>query len=168
MIVNLNSFDLAEVLLLAERVSSVREAVKSNKEIVLSSSSFEGLYIGFMGEIAVCRAFGIEHPHTLKKGGDGGSEFVYNGRTIQVKCRAHTTDKEDLIFKTRDDFSADVTVMTKMASPTTVKILGCISKTKFLRDSIEKNFGKMPHNNWYVPQSMLSDVSVLMPEMEAA
>jgi len=129
-IVELDAFDLMEITLLAERVASVRKVLPSKKERILTDSSFEGHVIGFTGEVSVCKYFGLRHPHTLNSGGDGGAEFSYKGRSIQVKCRPFTSPFTDLIFATKEYFSADVTIMTKMLSPTTVDILGCISRSK--------------------------------------
>ena len=156
----LNAFDLAEVLLVAERIHAIRSVAKSSKEFNDGVSSFERHYIGAMAEIAVCKYFNVQHPHDIALGGDGGIDLLLNGWKAQVKCRTFTGKNPELIFRSLDYFKAEVAIATRWASPTSIEMLGCITQRKFMKKVEQKNYGYGEH--FCVGEKELTDVDVLL------
>lgn len=165
-IVLLDAFDLSEALLVAERIHAIRSVLKSSKEFNDGVLSFERHYIGALAEIAVAKYFCIKHDHNIVSGGDGGVDMVIGGWKTQVKCRTFNGKKPELIFRSLDYFHADVTIATRLESPVAIEIMGCITKAKFKKTAKTKNYGYGDH--YYVDESDLSDVGVLIGQTEQA
>ena len=159
-VVKLDAFDMAEVLFIAERITAIRSVLPSTKEFVNGVSSFERNYIGAMGEVAVCRHFGIPHPHRISAGGDGGSDLLINGWNTQVKCSAYNGKDPELIFRTLEYFKANVAIKTAIETATSVRLVGCISRPTFRKIAEQKNYGYGEH--FCVSDSKLEDVSILL------
>ena len=157
--VSLDAFDLLEAALVAERIAVIRSVLKSTKEFVDGVSSFERHYIGALGEVAVCKHFGVRHPRAVVSGGDNGVDLVINGWKAQIKCRTYLGKDPEIIFKTLDYFKADVCIATKLESATKIAIVGCISRTRFRKIAEQKNYGYGDH--WCVPETALDDVCVI-------
>lgn len=88
----------------ASRIAAIRAFVPSQKETVYTGSSFEGQYLGQLGEKAVEKYFGVPGHLALATGGDGGVDVKVNGWRCQVRCRAFSGPNLKLIFKTKEMF----------------------------------------------------------------
>jgi len=165
--VTLTAFDLAEALLIAERIHAIRTVLPSDKERVLTASSFEGDYVGALGEVAVAKYFGIPHRHGIAAGGDGGVDHTMFDWKVQVKCTPTQVPVPSLIFKDHDLFSADIAILTRIKSPTIVELWGCCSKAWYTKHAVRKKF--VDREDLHVLGDALADVDVIkQPRKDAA
>lgn len=164
--VELSAFDIQEALMIAERVHAIRSVAHSSKERVLTASPFEGDYMGAIGEIAVCRHFGIQHHRHVELGGDGGDDLNINGWRVQVKCTGFQGNNPSMIMKTKEMFSSQVAILTRIKSPTTVELVGCCTRERFMQKATQKVF--VDSADWHIEASALADVDVITKHKAAA
>jgi hypothetical protein len=112
-----------------------------NRRVDSSRSDFELNLVGTLGEAAVCTAFGVPFEMVVKRFGDGGSDLMVNGYSLQVKTRIKQYPQTYLFVKDMDKNNADVFVSCVMDGPATVDIVGAISREKFERCAVPMNFG---------------------------
>ena len=115
-----------------------------NRRLDLKRSDFEVNLIGALGEVAVCTALGVPFQMTVKQFGDDGSDLEFNGYSLQVKTISNLYAKSHLVVRDMTKTNADVFVACALAGPATVEILGAISRTKFLREAVDKDLGYGP------------------------
>jgi hypothetical protein len=98
-------------------------------------------YIGMLGEIAVGKYLNIPVKTEILKGGDGGVDMLYNGKSIQVKTRTFVKPPIYILYTTLEEMVADWHILCTVESPTSVGIHGFISKAKFVQKAELMNFG---------------------------
>ena len=116
----------------------------ANRRVDTRRTDFEVNLIGTLGEVAVCTALGVPFEMVVKRFGDGGSDLHVNGYSLQVKTRSKHYAKCYLIVKDLEKTDADVFVSCAMDGPATVEILGAISRTRFIREAVDRDFGYGP------------------------
>jgi len=109
-----------------------------------SSTSLDVMVTGKLGEVVIGRALGCVPSFAVSLGGDGGCDLDAWGLRWQVK----TSSLTELIFNDENDFTADVAVLVthlarkdQVAADPRFKILGGISRSKFMRHHGVKDFG---------------------------
>lgn len=158
-----DAFDMAHLVLYAERVRCVKDALKvASRKYDSTQSEFELDFIGAMGEYAVCKYFDIPMNREIYIGGDNGVDIDIHGSTCQIKTINPKWNDPDLYFNDESCFSTDVAICTKIISPVKVEIIGCISKRKFMTICFPTNYGHGPRIA-VKARKALSHVDVLLP-----
>lgn len=88
-------------------------------------------FVGAMGEYVVARELGIPVNEEIYLGGDDGVDFVYYGKTLQVKTIMYGGPDPWIVFNHLSDFKAWACIPVQIKNPVTVEILGCISRHRF-------------------------------------
>lgn len=142
-------------LSMLERVTSLRCKTKSQHGVATQKhdrarTDWEICYFGFMGEVGVSRALGLEPNWSVIIGGDDGYDIVLPGnRTmlttsvpVQVKTPLARATRDWLYFNDESQIKADYLVLCNVDEyETSVLIRGGISKGSFLSNCVTKNFG---------------------------
>ena len=111
-----------------------------NKRIS-DNTDYNIFYIGMLGEIAVSKYLGIPINNEVLVGGDGGIDMHYKNQSIQIKTRTHLKNPIYLMYKHKEEFVADWSILCTIETPTSVGIRGFISKAKFMQKSKPLDFG---------------------------
>lgn len=109
-----------------------------------NNTSMNVIIIGKLGEVVAGMELGCAPSFDIYSGGDNGHDLNAWGLSWQVK----TSSLPELIFNTKHEFVADAAVLvTHIATKQQVtcdprfKILGGISRRKFVKCFVEKNYG---------------------------
>lgn len=130
-----------------EQITSRRCRVKSLHGVVTQKhdrfrSDWDICYFGFMGEVGVAMALGIEPNWSVLVGGDDGTDILLKNHKLQVKTPLSRSTRDWLYFNDERQVKADVLVLCNIDEyETGVLIRGAISKQDFLDASVTKNFG---------------------------
>lgn len=151
--IELNAVELQAASLLADRLTVTYALKYGGNPRDYGVSSFLSNYESVVGEMAVARFLGVQPKVAFTPNGDGGIDFIHRGVTIDAKCRGFQTIGDDLIIRNADYFKADVVIHSRMIDPVTVRLLGWISRKRFLATAREKEFKKGKGIHLYVPAS---------------
>ena len=117
-------FQIAQTRNENKTVHNVASYVQGNE-----LTQYEKHIIGAYGEYAVALDLGLDIDRDLYYKGDGGIDFEFKGKTIDVKT---TSGKSQLLtFKRKDKFQADIAILAQIISPNCVKLLSCTSRDNF-------------------------------------
>lgn len=157
-----NAFDLSYLALFAERQRCVKRALKvSSKKYDKNKTEFELHYIGAMGEWAVRKIYPTAKlDFDVYDVGDNGIDLIINGWSCQVKTFAYQGSNIEFFLDDMSEFKANVCIGAQVLSPIQVKILGCISRKRFMNNAKEKDYGY--GTRLCVPNSLLSSVQTLI------
>lgn len=100
--------------------------------------------MGYLGELAAAKVYKTTTDDRVLTGGDDGHDLIINGKKYQVK----TTVTKELIFNSKELFSADYAILVTLIGDRTQPhinskfiVWGDISRDKFLNVCYEKDFG---------------------------
>ena len=165
MIIDLTGFDLQYIAMFAERQHAVKVATSAtSKKHDESKSEFELHYIGAMGEYAVSKEHGAPMDERVHLGGDDGVDFVINGYECHVKTFTYTGPNPEFFIDDIDCFTAEIGIGTRVLSPTRVEISGCISRKRFEKYMVKKEYGY--GSRLMVPCHLLQPLDVLYGRTE--
>ena len=111
--------------------------------------------LGVMAELVVAKIFDLDHQHLI--GVDDGTDLWVDDLSIDVKATFH--DGGHLLFKSREAFKADCSVLVCQLAPDTYRVAGYASKQTFLKKAQEKDFGHGP--GWALEQEELDPLGKL-------
>ncbi len=121
-----------------------KEHSVTDKKFDSNNTSWAVNLMGYLGELAVAKAYDVNPDTRVLTGGDEGHDLIINGKKIQVK----TTTTSKLIFNSKELFSADYAILVQLLGDKRMPhlkpqfiIWGCISKEKFLDVCYEQDFG---------------------------
>ena len=108
----------------------------------------EQQFVGLIGEIITKKYFGIEHKWL--KGFDGGYDFIYNNKKIDVKTMGRNVTPKDFYVNNfisfQKDFDCDYYILTSLNKKTNeLFICGYLSKTELLDKAILYKKGAIRH-----------------------
>ena len=116
-------------------------------------------YLGISGEHAFHRATGRPLDMTIRRGGDGGHDFVVHGQTIDIKC---VSTPRALLVGTRERL-CDIRVMAHYRSLGRSKLIG------WELDDVIHSYPTRPGRNSYinhtVPMRRLRSMASLWPHL---
>ena len=95
-------------------------------------------FVGLIGEIMVVNLFGLEYK--FSQGFDGGFDFIYKGKKIDVKTMGRTVDPKPYFVNNfiafQKDFNCDYYIFTSLNKKTNeLTICGYLSKEDLLKKS---------------------------------
>tara|TARA_R110002124_G_scaffold2018_1_gene13218 strand:+ start:42 stop:542 length:501 start_codon:yes stop_codon:yes gene_type:complete len=98
----------------------------------------EQQFVGLIGEIMVVNLFGLEYK--FSQGFDGGFDFIYKGKKIDVKTMGRTVDPKPYFVNNfiafQKDFNCDYYIFTSLNKKTNeLTICGYLSKEDLLKKS---------------------------------
>ena len=98
----------------------------------------EQQFVGLIGEIMVVNLFGLEYK--FSQGFDGGFDFIYKGKRIDVKTMGRTVDPKPYFVNNfiafQKDFNCDYYIFTSLNKKTNeLTICGYLSKEDLLKKS---------------------------------
>ena len=140
-------FTQVQLSRMREEAKEIQKKKEANKEIITNhkvctrftdTRTFE---IGFLGEYAWESIFHQKPDTRPMIGGDGGKDFIFHGKSIQIK-----TSKGFLIFNNMEHFSTQIAVCVAY-EPTdlyAVWVQGWITKEEFREKHFIENFGYGP------------------------
>jgi hypothetical protein len=136
-----------EEIIAAAHHAAVRQSAKAvrtelgqikNRKIS-NQSDFAVNYAGLLGEYAVARSINAKVDTALMIAGDGGTDMVLNGNTIQIKT--NMMPEKVLIFNQLEHFKTDWAILCSIESASAVQIHGFISKGKFVKNFYRHDWG---------------------------
>ncbi|CAB5220475.1 hypothetical protein UFOVP236_73 [uncultured Caudovirales phage] len=149
----------ASVIAETKRINSSKGDV-INRRYSKDIDDFGMHLIGCMGEAAVHAALEIPYKVDVTKFGDDGNDILVYDVSIQVKTLSRAMFGGNLLYVNDiEKVKSDVLVSTVITGPSSVEILGAISKEKFKRVMFNNNFGY--GNRHCVNQKDLSDMNAL-------
>jgi len=113
-----------------------------NKKFDTTQSDYTIHYIAALAEVAWEKYSGWE-VDTEQKNGDGGTDFIANGRTYQLKTRNVTNFcNPDLLVET-DKINADRYFLSEvdLERPTEVVFIGWCTKDEIMKETIDVGHG---------------------------
>ena len=132
--------------------------------------------VGLIGEIMTLNFFGLEHK--LSNGFDGGFDFTYKGKKIDVKTMGRTVDpRPDYInnfIAFQKDFDCDYYIFNSLNKKTNnLTICGFVSKEDLLKKSVYRKKGTkversngthfyLKTNNYSIENSKLNNINELI------
>jgi hypothetical protein len=98
----------------------------------------EQQFVGLIGEIMVVNLFGLEYK--FSQGFDGGFDFIYKGKRIDVKTMGRTVEPKPYFVNNfiafQKDFNCDYYIFTSLNKKTNeLTICGYLSKEDLLKKS---------------------------------
>lgn len=121
----------------AKAVRTELGQIKNHK--ISNQSDFAVNYAGLLGEYAVARSINAKVDTALMIAGDGGTDMVLNGNTIQIKT--NMMPEKVLIFNQLEHFKTDWAILCSIESASAVSIHGFISKSKFDKTYYRHDWG---------------------------
>ena len=112
----------------------------------------EQQFVGLIGEIMVVNLFGLEYK--FSQGFDGGFDFIYKGKRIDVKTMGRTVDPKPYFVNNfiafQKDFNCDYYIFTSLNKKTNeLTICGYLSKEDLLKKStLYKKGTKRTRTTW--------------------
>jgi hypothetical protein len=123
-----------------------RQAIKDLKGIQTNKISgtltdLELHYLEVMGQYAVSKYLGVPMDWSICVGGNKNPHFTVNGITMRVQTPTHHPPV--LKLNRVEDFYTDLMVvcMEWPGEPGVIAIYGCVSRDRFLREHMLKDFG---------------------------
>src|SRR5579862_763615 len=109
------------------------------KKISEALSDLELHQLEVKGQYAVSKYLGIPMDWSIYMGGNKNPHFTVNGITMRVQTPTH--HPPILKLNRKEDFRTDLMVVCMEWEPGVIAIYGCISRDRFLRDHMLKDFG---------------------------
>lgn len=134
--------ELAEINLNAGGRNEIKEqkGVQTNK-ISGKLTDLELHQIEVKGQYAVSKYFGVPMDWSICVGGNRNPHFTVNGITMRVQTPTHHPPV--LKLNRAADFTTDLMVLCLAwdEDPAVISIYGCVSRERFLRDHMTKDYG---------------------------
>jgi hypothetical protein len=136
--IDLDYKDLSEIAWIAHK----RAAHQTERGIPMRnvdknySDPFHFHHLGVKGEKAVSKIIGVPVDRETYDHGDPGYDFIYAGRTLDVKMFGFTGSNVEFYIQSDNHFTADIGIGVQNICDTRVRILGWIT---------HKNFHKLAH-----------------------
>ena len=93
--------------------------------------------LGVKAELAVSKVFDLDHIHAV--GVDDGRDVWLDDISVDVKATFYTTGR--LLFKKREAFKADCSILVCQQAPDRMHVVGYIPKTHFMDQAYEIDLG---------------------------
>lgn len=141
--VRLSDSDLASLAdVTTERQDIKREYSVKTQKYDRKRSDWEIMYFGFMGEVGVARALGIEPDWSVLIGGDSGIDLAIGDNKMQVKTPLTAQTRDWFYFNDEERFKCEWGVLCNIDEyETSVLIRGAVGKEDFLEQCVTKDFG---------------------------
>jgi len=150
--VTLTPADLAEIAHNAGGRNEVKEqrGIQTNK-ISDKLTDLELHLLEVKGQLAVSRFLNVPMDWSICVGGNKNPHFTVNGITMRVQMPTH--DPPILKLNRAEDFYTDLMVVCMAWEPHVIGIYGCVSRERFLREHMMKDFGtgkRLTLLSWYL------------------
>ncbi len=153
MIVRLSELDTYEIAWAAhDRHKYKKDMGVQTRRVDQKRDDFAITKEGMAGEWAVGKVLNTPVNLDLHFGGDQGWDFEYKGLKVDVK----TSKAKYLLFRTLNDFKADLAVFARYLNDYQIELVGAITRSDFVALHKIRNFGY--GDNCVVDPLLLNDV----------
>lgn len=154
----------------AENVTTARQECKARYRVATQKfdpahNDWQIAYTGFLGELGLARALGIEPDWTVLAGGDEGFDLRLGMHTIQVKTPHGKVTKDWFYVNHPSLFAADIGVLCNVEE-NVVTVRGAIERGQFIERMQTKNWGF--GERYAVPAQQLKTVDPFIAAVQRA
>ena len=118
-----------------------------NRRYAKDIDDFSMMLIGAIGEAAVCQLLGIHYAPKVLIGGDDGIDLMCKGIKLQIKATARDHGARQML--TVNDIHAcpaDIFVQGVLTGPSSVDLIGAVTKEQFVQRMEIKDWGHGPRH----------------------